>query len=580
MAEEYLHMAFKWLSTFRAPRFIDIQDVRLGVSNRVLQGLVLVYFILVMSISKEYEVKYTPKGFNQYFISAGTMYTDQTGTTFNDICTDAANGDYDYTDSYCASGDTFWCESSIGCYSPTSYEANLKLGMNAWIFTYQKDVHIIKGDCSTFTNQAYCNSQFSSSYTYKDYSGSETSSGLCGCEKYDNFFYRGVDGMKLTWVHSYSIDELDWSESNVITRVRKDGHRTTYGHLSGDYAVFPAGENVVLTVGEVLSIAGLSNLEEVHTYAMEVYPSDITTENLIYRLTGVEIDLDFQYIGSIGDTIPGGSNVECIMTISHRDGYSTRGNDVGYKFESYPVASTSEYDAEFHDKFLRGLYLSIMSGGSVGTFDFFNLIVVVTSISILLALSATLVSMVAYGLLGYTSNVYDSFGQQKLNMKRLHAKIAGQALIAGKVWRELVTDDIQASVGVNELTDAFLKQGYNEKDAKELAIALLSSKHADEDPGIEAIHEMMSTASNLVEVENLDASTSTKQRRASQIHREYQLSKVKEDSIDFYNFCDLLSEEQTSLYAAMGMDAGEIAEAEAGRSAAFASRLAAVEKYH
>lgn len=226
------------------------------------------------------------------------------------------------------------------------------------------------------------------------------------------------------------------------------------------------------------------------------------------------------------------------------------------------MASTNEYAAEFHDKFLRGLYLSIMSGGNVGTFDFFNLIVVVTSVSILLALSATFVSMIAYGLLGYTSHVYDAFGQQKLNMKRLHAKIAGQALIAGKVWRELVTEDVHASVGVSDLTDAFMKQGYEEKDAQELAIALLSSKHADEDPGIEAFQEMMSTASNLVETDNMDMSESTKERRKSQIHREYVMSKVKEDSIDFYQFCDLLSEEQTSLYAAMGKDQEEIEEAQ------------------
>ena len=51
---------------------------------------------------------------------------------------------------------------------------------------------------------------------------------------------------------------------------------------------------------------------------------------------------------------------------------------------------------------------------------------------------------------------------------------------------------------------------------------------------------------------------STKQRRASVVHREYVLGKVKDDYLDFYNFCDLLSEEQTSLYAAMGKDEDEI----------------------
>ena len=88
-SKSYGLLFWDWVSTFRAPRFIDIQDVRLGVSNRVLQAAVMVYFILIMSISKEYEIKYTPKGFNQYYISAGTMYTDQDSSYWNDICANA-----------------------------------------------------------------------------------------------------------------------------------------------------------------------------------------------------------------------------------------------------------------------------------------------------------------------------------------------------------------------------------------------------------------------------------------------------------------------------------------------------------
>ena len=87
----------------------------------------------------------------------------------------------------------------------------------------------------------------------------------------------------------------------------------TFMENSGDYKTFDKGENVVLTVEEVLDIAGLSSLEQRHQHAMNVYPSSNSDEELIYRLTGVEIDLDFQYVGSIGSTIPGFSNVECIL---------------------------------------------------------------------------------------------------------------------------------------------------------------------------------------------------------------------------------------------------------------------------
>ena len=556
--EEYIGYAWEWLCTFRAPRFIDISDFRLGASNRALQALVLVYFILIMSISKEYEIKYTPKGFNQYYISAGDMYLNQESSYTANVCTSAASGTYDYTDADCSGGDTFWCENNIGCYSPTSYESNLKIGKNAWIFTYQKDSTIHKGSCSTITSDSYCTSTHGSGYSRKEF---VSGGSLCACEKYDNFFYRGVEGMKFTWVHSYSIDELDWSESNVVTRVRSDGHRTTHGARDDDYKSFAAGENVVLTVEEILSIAGVTSLEDRHQYAMDVYPSSVSSEYLIYRLTGMEIDLDFQYVGSIGSTIPGGSNVECIMTVSKRDGYSTRGNQVGYRFEDYPTSSND--DAVFHDKFLRGLYVSMQSGGTVGIFDFFNLIVVLTSVSILMAMSATLVSMIAYGLLGYTSSVYDAFGQQKLNMKRLHAKIAGQALIAGKVWKELVTPDNTARVGVNELRAAFMEQGYGFSDAQELAVSLLSSKHDDEDPGIEAIQEMLALGSKDADKEEQDMTQSSKNRKKVKEHKDYQLAKVQDDYLDFYNFCDLLSEEQTSLYAAMGKE-GEPEEARDG----------------
>ena len=150
------------------PRFIDIQDVRLGVSNRVLQAAVMVYFILIMSISKEYGIKYTPKGFNQYYISAGTMYTDQDSSYWNDICANAGNGDYDYSILIATlvipSG-----EKDIGCYSPTSYESNIKIGKNAWIFTYEKDTHIIKDSYAVLIRDSlYCDSTYSSSYNFKE----------------------------------------------------------------------------------------------------------------------------------------------------------------------------------------------------------------------------------------------------------------------------------------------------------------------------------------------------------------------------------------------------------------------------
>lgn len=535
--------AWEWLTTFRAPRFIDISDLRLGASNRALQVLVLVYFILIMAVSKEYEIKYTPNGSTQYYISAGTMYTDQAAdATF---CTNAAAGDYDYTDADCASGDLFWCENNIGCYDPLSYEANVKAGDVAWIYTYVKDTKVQRDDCATMTSAA-CTA-ISSSASYKDYGGTDN---ICGCESYENYFLTGVSGMKVTVAHSYTVDDLGKSETNVLTRVRGPGASTTWGELDGDYMEVPAGDNVVLTVADLLAASNIPTLDGRHQYAMDLYPSGVSGEYLIYRMTGLEIHLDFQYVGSVGPDIPGGSNVECILTVSAKEGYASKGNTVSYYEGDYP--SATDGNVEFNDRYYRGIKMTLKSGGIVGTFDFFNLIVVMTSVSILLSFSATIVSMVAYTLLGYTSHVYDHFGQQKLKLRRLHAKIAGQALIAGKVWRELVDSSHNSKVGVDELRGVYLKQGYNESDAQELAVALLSSKHDDEDPGVEAIKETFHTMGMMGKIDDSQMSTSQKRRSATNVHKDYALAKVKDDYLDFYSFCDLLSEEQTSLYAAMG----------------------------
>nr|ADD95810.1 hypothetical protein [uncultured organism MedDCM-OCT-S08-C695] len=83
----------------------------------------------------------------------------------------------------------------------------------------------------------------------------------------------------------------------------------------------------------------------------------------------------------------------------------------------------------------------------------------------------------------------------------------------------------------------------------------MSSKHDDEDPGVEAINEALHTMGMMSKVEKkaeAPMSGSSKASAARAVHKEYALAKVKDDTMDFYHFCDLLSEEQTTLYAAMG----------------------------
>ena len=65
--------------------------------------------------------------------------------------------------------------------------------------------------------------------------------------------------MKLTIASSFGIQELSHYESNTFTRVRPSGNSAIYGVDDSDYKTFAAGENVALTVDELLYLAGGSS---------------------------------------------------------------------------------------------------------------------------------------------------------------------------------------------------------------------------------------------------------------------------------------------------------------------------------
>lgn len=530
--------AYDFISAFRTPRFMDVVDLRLGVANRALQGVIFVYFIFLMVTFKEYELKYVPEGSSQYYMSQGTMYAEQESNATALMCIEATQQKYDYTDPDCANGDTFWCENNISCYTPMFAEATVKHDTSAWAYTYLKDSEVYKNTCDVVTGQAYCTSNLAGSIYKQHGSTNNSATSLCACEIFKNQFFKGVEGMKLTIAHQYNVDDLSQSEVNVKTRVRREGFSAVYGESEHDYKTFDAGENIALTVHELLSLSGVDDLDNPNYVAMSQYPSTNASEFASYRQTGYEILLDFSWLGSVGETIPDGSNVELILSIIGKDGYSSKGNNIVYS--TYPNGNLARYN----DRYFRGIKFSFNYGGSIGNFKFFNLVVVFTSFTILLSISGTIVSLVAFFLLGYSSTVYTHFGQQKVSIKRLHGKIAAQALIGGNVWRKVIDIDGDGSAGLSEISRAFENQGYNHHEAMQLAAALLSSAQEDKDTSLEDLQNFGGTLGSLVGV-------STKEE-VSQYGDDDIFAAVRGETINIREFCDLISEEETTLDAAMG----------------------------
>ena len=557
-------------STFRTPRFMNVQDLRLGTANIALQVAILVYFILIMVSFKEYETKFTPDGSAQYFMSKGSMNISQASDYTAEYCVGAAAGDYNYDDIDCAKGDMFWCEDNVKCAYPSFAETSKKLDSSLWTYTYLKDAHVIRDTCTVLESISDCPDP--SSYEWAQQVTDKPEFG-CSCSGRTNTFLTGAEGASLRLAHTYYIPTIDIKEVNVLTRVRKAGFSTIHGEDPSDQYVLSAeGENTALTVIEFLALAGIDDLNAPNREAMEQYPSAIDDQITSYRQTGYEVQLDFNWMGSVGSTISGGSNVELILSVVGKAGYSSKGNDVSYVEAPVAVGNVFGTRSEYHDYYYRGIKFGFTFGGTIGYFDMYNLIVVFTSFTILLSVSGTIVSMVAYYLLGYESTVYTNYGQSTVSIKRLHGKVAAQALIASAVWKNVMNMSAIEEPGFDRLIEKFKEQGYGLEDSQYLAKALLETSQPDKDKGLEdlmaGIKSMKSVgkgalnitgirSSRNIEVPtDLDSGDVSVAMPAAEVDP---FASVRRETMNMTEFCDLISEEQTTLSDAMNaLGGGEL----------------------
>jgi len=268
-------MVMSYVTKFRTPRFMNVQDLRLGSTNLALQIAICVYFVIVMVTLKEYETKVTPDGTAQYFMSSESMYKEQGTPETAAYCAAAAAGAYNYQDPDCFKGDSFWCEDNIKCSYPTFGEASKKFDSSLWVYTYLKDGHYYKDTCANLPDQSACDAKTD---TTNEFAWSqqvpESTIGGCQCFRTTNTFLTGSEGARIQIASSYYLASLDKKEINVLTRVRKAGFAHIHGEHESDEMIFTnTGQNINILVKDLLRIAGISDLNAPNTEAMGQYPS-------------------------------------------------------------------------------------------------------------------------------------------------------------------------------------------------------------------------------------------------------------------------------------------------------------------
>lgn len=256
----------------------------------------------------------------------------------------------------------------------------------------------------------------------------------CSCLRVKNFWLKGVEGLVLNALPSYG-------HSDIIAEHNTQDFRTTVLDAEGNVAyVFEPMEEVRLTVDDILALVNVS-LDDTNEVAESTFfsrnGSDYEDDSQPYRMTGVSVELALSFEGIVRGRLD--DSVNLVVHPRHRGGgYVSQGSRVVYR--EYPVYNCSKeetgtddcvpYGEVLVDRFLRGVRIVITTSGTIYGFDFFNLIKSLTSFIVLLGLSTTIMTFVAMFGMGHASKVYEAERAADVSVKRAHAKVGAQAILA------------------------------------------------------------------------------------------------------------------------------------------------------
>ena len=141
------------------------------------------------------------------------------------------------------------------------------------------------------------------------------------------------------------------------------------------------------------------------------------------------------------------TGVKAHVFVHLNGGWHSKGSEVHYsefpeissnpELTGLPDGGSIYISGGYHDLYKRGIKFRFTYGGTISTFDIFHLVTSVTSTLVLVGVSGTLVSMVAFNLLGYKSTLYKDASDEKFKVKHLHARRATEAVVASVVFRQL-----------------------------------------------------------------------------------------------------------------------------------------------
>lgn len=418
---------------FSIPKILVVKDFRLGILNRTLQLAVFSYMFVNIFHYENYYENEKPNGYiTSFWAETNDMYNSQRNYSYyldNNISISTTefshcqNPEYNYIYSL-----PYWDLSNVSCINVPYSEAYQKTEEELFFMTFftENQIHIYDCDDPTYhyALNNYQNISIDDVFSgddnidmlhnnYLDMNFSkhvmncqirDTLDGNCLCQNYKNYFTVGVESMKMIFDYKYftSFEKggnfEDHTSQSVITEL--------YDVDNNIYKIFQYNENIALTIQEYLNIVNI-NLTNLNTGTAksETYPGIVNVSNYPhYRTTGIDIIIKVDCSNQKIETNQQFGITVCRIYPMVNEGWSSKGSKITYI--KYPNLNDDFIDSIYVDRYRYGIKFKFLFTGTIGNFDYFNLINTIVSAIVLFGSVSSIIVIVSSNFLcSYTDKI-------------------------------------------------------------------------------------------------------------------------------------------------------------------------------
>tara|TARA_A100001015_G_C15007596_1_gene721473 strand:+ start:150 stop:1376 length:1227 start_codon:yes stop_codon:yes gene_type:complete len=359
---EFLNSIYRELFfNFNSSLVLTIQSKTLAITNRILQLFIFGILIYDLVVNELYLKTEIPSGYTTMWAEKGNLYELQKKNHYNYCDNTTYNYIWDSPD---------WEYTNISCTNLHYSESYIKGEKEIFFMTYYSDKN-------TFINKT-CNKNFKLVDTINNNSI---------CEKNDNYFTTGIEGMILAFDHFFTTSfvsggNIDSSGIKVKTRIRDCNDKY-------DAYVFNPQETIKMNISEWLKL-GCVSLDNYNTGTVTSL-SDPRVTNINYpfnRITGIDIIFKVNYYNL--KSVTGYTSEECIINVMANNGWASKGSHLNYF--KYPQKKDNYH---FIDRYKYGVKFKFIVSGLMGKFNMYYLINHFVSGVVLIGVTTKLISILA-----------------------------------------------------------------------------------------------------------------------------------------------------------------------------------------